>query len=152
MVRRIDRGLALLFCIAALCGSLYAQTEKTITIRLLDGKTGDPRVASGFLVRINHEKTVHANWVVQSEDGTGTLTLPEGATLLSIHGTYEDSMLTYVNCDSAAEKAKPVDHWYVVSEIMTSGIVTPNHCVKPKEPPNLRPSPSLASLSCLCGG
>lgn len=133
MVRRIDRGLWLLFCIAALCGSLYAQTGTTITIRVLDGKTGDPREASGFLVRIDHEKTVHANWVVQNTDGTATLTLPEGATLLSIHGTYDDSTLTYVNCDSADEKTNPVDHWYVVSEIMTSGIVTANHCVKPKD-------------------
>ncbi len=131
MVRSIDRGLVLLVCMAALCGSLCAQTKKTVTIRILDGKTGKPLPASGFLVRIDHEKTVHANWVAQNEDGTGKLTLPDGATLLSIHGSYDESMLTYVNCDSAAEKANPVDRWYAISEIMTSGIVTSDGCVKP---------------------
>lgn len=138
MFRRMDRGLALLVCVAALGGSLCAQTKKTVTIRLLDGKTGEPRVATGFLLRINHEKTVHANWVLQSEDGTGKLTLPDGATQISIHGTYEDSMLTYVNCDSAAEKAKPVNHWYAISEIMTSGVVTPDGCVKPDKAAKLK--------------
>ena len=61
-----------------LCGCLFAQSEKTITIRMLDGKTGKPIEASGFLVRVDHEQTVHADWVVQNEDGTGKLTLPRG--------------------------------------------------------------------------
>jgi hypothetical protein len=124
---------------AALCGSLCAQTKMTVTIRILDGKTGKPVPATGFLVRIDHQKTVHADWVAQNEDGAGKLTLPQGASLLSIHGTYDDSMLTYVNCDSAAEKANPIDRWYAISEIVASGIVTPDGCVKPGMAPKLKP-------------
>lgn len=130
MARRIYQRLSLLFCMGALCGSLCAQTGKTITIRMLNGKTGKFLAASGFLVRIDHQEAVHADWVVQNEDGTAKLTLPEGASLLSIHATYDDSMQTFVNCDSASGKASPVDHWYAISEILTSGLVVPDGCVK----------------------
>jgi hypothetical protein len=139
MVRRIGRGLSLLFCIAALCGSLSAQTEKTITIRVIDGKTGKPFAASGYLVRINREETVHANWAVENEDGTGKLTLPENATQLSIHVTYDSSTLTYLNCDSASEKTNPIDRWYAISEILTSGVVVPNGCIKPGATAKFKP-------------
>jgi hypothetical protein len=124
---------------AALCGSICAQTGKTITIRVVDGKTGKPLVAAGFLVRINHEETVHANWSVVNEDGTGKVTLPEGASLLSIHVTYEETTQTYVNCDSASEKKNPVDRWYAISEIMTSGVVVPDGCVKPSAAAKFKP-------------
>ena len=73
MVRRTLGMLTLLLCAAALCGSLSAQTEKTITIRMLDSRTGHLIATSDFLVRINHEETVHPNWVRQNEDGTGNI-------------------------------------------------------------------------------
>jgi len=139
MVRRIGLGLSLLFCMAALCGSICAQTGQTITIRVVDGKTGKPLVAAGFLVRINHEETVHANWSVVNEDGTGKVTLPEGALLLSIHVTYEETTQTYVNCESASEKKNPVDRWYAIPEILTSGVVVPNGCVKPGATAKFKP-------------
>jgi len=139
MVRRIGRGLSLLFCMAALSGSICAQTGKTITLRVIDGKTGQPRAASGYLVRINHEETVHANWVIESEDGTGKLTLPENASLLSIQVAYDNSTQTYVNCDSASEKKNPIDRWYAIPEILTSGVVVPNGCVKPSAATKYKP-------------
>jgi hypothetical protein len=116
---------------AALCGSMYAQAAKTITIRMLDGKTGKLIESSNFLVRIDHQQTLHADWVVQNEDGTGTLTLPKKALLLAIQGTYDSSEKIYVNCDTAAQKENPVEHWYTVSEILTTGIIAPNECGKP---------------------
>jgi hypothetical protein len=95
---------------------------------MLDAKTGKLITTSDFLVRIDHEQTVHANWVVENEDGTGKLTLPDGVTVFSIHGAYDSSTVIYVNCDSATEKVDPVDHWYKVSEILTSGVLAPNNC------------------------
>jgi hypothetical protein len=124
---------------AALSGSICAQTGKTITLRVIDGKTGQPRAASGYLVRINHEETVHANWVIESEDGTGKLTLPENASLLSIQVAYDNSTQTYVNCDSASEKKNPIDRWYAIPEILTSGVVVPNGCVKPSAATKYKP-------------
>jgi hypothetical protein len=133
MVQKTRRMLNLLLCMTACCGSLCAQTEKTITLRMLDGRTHKLVAASGFLVRVDHEKTVHANWVVQNEDGTGKLTIPNDASVLSVQGTYDHSMQTYINCDSAADKANPIDRWYAVSEIMATGVAAPNDCEKPKE-------------------
>jgi len=133
MLRRIFSGFILLFCIAVACGNLLAQSEKTITIRMLDGKTGAPVPNTGFQVRIDHEKTIHSNWVEQNEDGTGKLIVPNGATVLSIRGTYSSSMYIYVNCDTAADKMISVDRWYAISDILTSGVVAPNFCGKPKD-------------------
>ena len=71
---RIYRVLALLLCMAASCGCLCAQADQTITLRMLDARTGKLIETSYFLVRINHEETVHANWVLQNQNGTGKLT------------------------------------------------------------------------------
>jgi hypothetical protein len=90
-------------------------------------------VASGFLVRINRQDTVHADWVKISEDGPVKLTLPADATVVSIRATYDSAMSTYANCDSAREKQNPVVHWYDVSAILNSGVVAPNGCGKMTE-------------------
>ena len=127
-----------MFCLAAFCGCLCAQTGKTITVRMLNGKTGKLIATSNFLVRIDHEQTVHADWVVQNEDGTGKLTLPGSAAALSIKATYDGAMYVYVNCDAATGKGNPTDRWYGVSEILTSGVVAANGCVKPKDAAKLK--------------
>ncbi len=143
-MRRIAHRLfQLLLCLAALCGSARAQTGQTITIRMLDGKTGVPIATSNFLVRINHLEPVHGNWVKQNEDGTGRLTLPAGAEEVSIHATYDSAMLTYINCDAdknrgSADHAPSGDHWYTVANILTSGVVAPNGCVGKKIPEKLQ--------------
>lgn len=132
MVRRTLRAFLLIVWTAALCAQLHAQTGKSITIRLLDGKTGRAISASGFLVRADHQPAVHGDWVSQNEDGTGELKVPAGASVISIHASYENSMEIYVNCDSAKQIATASDLWYPVSEILAQGIVAPNGCVKPK--------------------
>jgi hypothetical protein len=131
MVRRTYCILALFVCIAALCGTVRAQAVKPIIIKMLDGRTGKLVATTGFMVRINHEETVHANWVVQNEDGTGTLTLPLDASILTIQGTYDSSMEVYLNCDAGA-KTETSDHWYTVSDILATGVVAPNGCGKQK--------------------
>jgi len=139
MLRRTARGLTLLFCTVAFCGSLLAQTDRTITLRMLDGKTGRPILASGFLIRVDHDQTIHANWVVPNEDGTAKLTVPKGANVVSIQGTYDDSTQIYFNCDSANGKDNPIDRWYEISDILTSGIVAPNGCGKPSNAAKIKP-------------
>jgi hypothetical protein len=118
---------------AAFCASLCAQTQNTITVRILDAKTGHLVENSNLLVRADHQEAVHADWARQKEDGTAELKLPPEAVLLSIHATYDSSMETYVNCDSANEKRNPADRWYKVSEILASGLVAPNACGNPQE-------------------
>jgi hypothetical protein len=126
------------------CAHLSAQAVKTVTLRMIEGRTGRLIATSDFLVQINHQQEQHANWVTQNEDGTGKLTLPPEATEISIHGLYDSSMSIYVNCDGQKGKGileeqglkeTPVspDHWYSIADILASGIVAPNGCVKKKD-------------------
>jgi len=147
MLRLTHRMFILLVCMAAFCGLLCAQTGKTITVRMLDGKTGKLITTSTFLVRVDHEPTVHANWVAPKEDGTGTLTVPRSASLLSIRGTYDSSMTIYVNCDSASEKTNPIDRWYPIAEILSLGVAAPNSCVKPAEAVKFKPLAKLKPVA-----
>jgi hypothetical protein len=131
--RTAFRSLTLLLCAAALCASLSAQTQRTIIIRMLDGRTGKLIAASNYLVRIDHDQSVHANWVAQSEDGPNKLTMPSTARLLTIQGTYDSAMLLYFNCDAAGDKDKTADHWYEVAKILATGVAAPNACAKPRD-------------------
>jgi hypothetical protein len=110
---------------------------------MLDSKSGNLIATSQFLVRIDHQETVHGNWVVKNEDGTGKLTVPASADVLSIHATYEDTTQVYVNCDAnkdvgTSAHAAGLDHWYKISGILTSGVVAPNACVGKKVPDKLQ--------------
>lgn len=125
------------------CGSLLAQAQKTITLRMIDGKSGKLIATSDFLVRIDHQETVHANWVTMNEDGTGKLVLPGDASLLSIHASYDSSTSLYVNCDTnkeykASHQGTVPDLWYSLSEILAKGIVAPNDCIGNKVPDKLQ--------------
>jgi hypothetical protein len=143
MTRKSYGALFLLVCSAVFCVSLAAQATKTITIRMLDSRTGKLIATSDYLVRINHEKTVHGDWVVQNENGSGKLTLPADATEVMIRATYDLATLTYVNCDTnkdrgSSERAASLDHWYSVADILKLGVVAPNGCVGKKVPDKLQ--------------
>jgi hypothetical protein len=147
MIRRAFPGILFLLGVSAMCsslsGSLAAQTEKTITVRMLDSRTGRLIATSDYLVRFDHEKTGRGNLVTKNEDGTGTLTVPGNATVLSIRATYESNTLTYANCDASkdvgsSEHAPSLDHWYKISDILTMGVVAPNGCAGKKVPDKLQ--------------
>jgi hypothetical protein len=133
MIQRTHRAVYLLLCLFVFCGLACAQAQKTITIRMLDSRTGRLIATSDYLVRVNHEQTVHANWVTQNEDGTGKLTLPDDATVLSVRATYESTTRIYVNCDAdsghglLASDPSP-DRWYKISDILELGVVAPKGC------------------------
>jgi hypothetical protein len=143
MVLKSQRVFAIAVCLAAFCISICAQTEKTVTVRMLDSRTGLLIASSNYLVRIDHRQEEHGNWIVKNEDGSGNLTLPPDAELVSIHATYESAMLIYANCDAdkdrgTAEHAPSQEHWYPVATILSSGIVAPNGCVGKKVPEKLQ--------------
>lgn len=143
MARQTLRALQLLLCIAAFCGVLYAQAPKTITLRMIDGKSGKLIATTDFLVRVDHQETIHANWVTLNDDGTGKLTVPDDASLLSIHASYDGATSLFVNCDSnndtkGMNPGYVVDRWYSVSDILTKGVVAPNDCIGKKVPEKLQ--------------
>jgi hypothetical protein len=130
MVRRIFCAVTFGLAVTAICGVLPAQTEKTITMRMLDSRTGHLIVSTDFMVRINREDTVHGNWVKQNDDGSAKLTLPPNATVFSAQGKYDSGMTPYLNCDAVKDKDTEGARWYTISEILTSGVVATNHCSK----------------------
>lgn len=125
-----------LFCAAWMSAAtmlslpLHAQDVNTIHIRLLDGKTGQPVKADNFLVRVDHHETVHNDWVQIADDGTVTVTLPGDAKEISVKATYDMSMETYINCETAKESDKERDTWYPIADILKTGKVASNECSK----------------------
>lgn len=142
-IRPAHRLFLLWVCIAALCGSLSAQDQKTVVIRMIDGRTGLLIASSNYLVRINHQKLEHGDWVQKNEDGSGNLTLPADAELLSVHATYDTATHIYANCDAdkdhgSAERAPSPDRWYSIASMLASGVVAPNNCIGKKVPEKLQ--------------
>jgi hypothetical protein len=143
IMARPYRVFLIFVCVAAFCGAEPAQTDKTITVRMLDSRTGLLIASTNYLVRMNHLEAVHGDWVRKNEDGTGNLALPADADVISIHATYESATQVYVNCDTnkdrgSADHAANPDRWYPVATILTSGLVAPNDCVGKKVPEKLQ--------------
>lgn len=136
------------FLFTAFAGALLpAQTPKTVTLRMMDWRTGRIISTSDFLIQINHQQAEHANWVQLNDDGSGKLTLPPDANLVLIHGKYDSSMSLYVNCDSEKKTMVPTlnmpgdEHWYPVDDILKSGIVAHNGCGRGKDDSKFVPKP-----------
>ncbi len=133
MVRPTHKALSILLCAAAFFYSIYAQAQKTITLRMLDSRSGKLITNASFLVRVNNEQTIHADWVTANQDGTGKLTVPDSATVVSVRATYENTISFYVNCDASKDRAASDqdasrDRWYKVPDILALGVVAPNGC------------------------
>lgn len=111
-----------------------APATHTITVRVLDGRTGKPVSPSNLLVRIDKLKQVHSDWVRQDDDATGFVTLPKTAMLVSVEASYDQSMEVYVNCDSAPVAYPGERHWYAIQTILRAGLVVPDGCEKKKHP------------------
>lgn len=105
---------------------------KTITITMLDGKTGKPMVPDNYIVRFNHLNAIHSELLKLNDDGTGIVSVPDNATFISVQGTYRGSMEIYVNCDAGMEKDTSTLHWYSIAEIESTGVTAANECYKGK--------------------
>jgi hypothetical protein len=124
------RALASFALTTAFCIALNAQAVQTVSIRLLDGKTGLPVKASNFIVRVDHNDTFHPDWVKINDDGTVVVTLPADAKEISVKATYGMGIDTYVNCDAAKESDKERNIWYSIATILSAGMVAPDECAR----------------------
>jgi hypothetical protein len=143
MTRSKTALLLLLLSLGASAAPSADQPAKTITVRMLDTRSGKLIVSSDFLVRIDHQTTVHGDWIKLNEEGTARLTLPADATALSVRATYDSNTHTYINCDvdkarPSAERDTAADRWYSVADILTLGVVAPNNCIGKKVPDKLQ--------------
>lgn len=128
--------VALLAPLAALTLHVYAQNsqpaERIITIVMADGKTGKTMTPDNLVIRFNHLNAIRNETLSLGDDGSGKVKVPDNATVISVQGTYHNSVDIYVNCDAGMEKDTYTRHWYSVADIIKTGITTPNECYKGK--------------------
>lgn len=134
-MRRWRIALAVGVWMGAMCAiaQVGAPKTQTITVRVLDGKTGKPVSPSNLLVRIDKHALIHSDWVRQNDDATGFATLPAAAKLVSVEAAYDESMEIYVNCDTAPVSYPGERRWYPIQEILHSGLALPDGCQKRKK-------------------
>jgi len=129
----IGRLLMFVTCLNMACLVQFSRAQEKITVRVLDGKTGEKISPNNLEARINRQQSYHIEWVKMNDDGTVQLTLPDNATALSVRATYANSIDYYVNCDMARQKDTSAESWYPVKDILTDGLAIPNDCVKAKD-------------------
>ncbi len=130
MLRQFIRAILLV----AILAPASAQTGKTtITLRILDGKTGEKVTPDNIQVRLKNDRKIDTTWVRQGDDGDAEVVIPGGVTSISFRATYDSSMAYYVDCDVARQKDTTSESWYPVADILSGGIKITNDCLKPKE-------------------
>jgi hypothetical protein len=120
---------------------VVAQTGPTVTIRILDAKTGDPINPSNLLVHVDHKDEPFNEGLKLNGSDPATAVLPPTATLLAIEGAYDSSTQVFINCDTDSGKDSGTLKWYSIAEIMKTGVVTQNVCYKGKYQHRLNISP-----------
>jgi hypothetical protein len=141
----MDRPMRRLLWLAACAGLALvpqAWAQKKITVKVLDGKTGEKISPNNIEVRINRQSSYHVEWIKLNDDGTAELTLPDNATSVSLRATYGNSTEYYVNCDMAKQKDTAADSWYPVGDIISDGLVIPNECVRSKDAAKVKVDPT----------
>jgi hypothetical protein len=138
LLGRIGAGALLLFYMMIVSRTLFAQDGRTITVRMVDSKTGQPIATSEIEVRIrvpvtsSQTKGIPPVYVRPNKDGVGTATFPIAASDIRVYASYGKANWSYVNCDSVQDRGSTQEHWYSISEILTTGIAPPNFCSKRK--------------------
>jgi hypothetical protein len=138
-IKEIASSPPLLFWMVLLCGTLSAQTNRTITIRMLDSKTGQQITTSEFQISfralpdLSKISDLGPYWK-EGGERHGILDIPfePGTTSIAVHSSYGVANWSYVNCDCVKDRGAYQEHWYSISEILTSGLAAPNRCSKRK--------------------
>jgi hypothetical protein len=118
-----------------------AKPGPTVTIRILDGKTGQPINPSNLLIHLDHRDEPSNEGLKVNGDYTSTAVLPPGGKLLAVEGAYNASMEVYVNCDTDTGKDSGTLKWYSIADILKTGIVTDNLCYRGKYQRKFKVSP-----------
>lgn len=121
---------------------LSAQTPKakpvTVTVRVLNGHTGERVVPDNVEVRIDRQLATHVEWVKLADDGTATLTLPATATSISVRATYENSTEYYINCDVSKQRDSSHETWYPLATVLSEGLIMPDECDRARNARDLK--------------
>jgi hypothetical protein len=140
-IKEIASRLSILCCVILLCGTLFAQPDRTITIRMLDNKTGQQITTSEFQISFQTLPDLSKipgldHYWMEGGERHGILTIPfePGTVSIAVHSSYRIGFAnwSYVNCDCVRDRGPYQEHWYSISEILASGIAAPNRCNKRK--------------------
>jgi hypothetical protein len=149
MQRRLNCLLLLAACAANAGFAQPGYAQKKITVRVIDGRTGEAVTPDNLEVRINRQQAYHLEFVKMNDDGTAELMLPDNATALALRATYDNSMEYYVNCDVAQQKNTASQTWFPVEDVLKDGLLMPDECRKGKNMPQAHHAgrnPLLAAL------
>lgn len=113
-----------------------SEDTANITLRMLDGKTGQPMSTSesqldfwvGTSLQPTQRADIGSRSVRPDKSGSAEITLP-AASFISVHARYGNAGSDYVNCDRIKTRAP---FRYSVSQILTTGVAAPNYCSKRK--------------------
>lgn len=119
-------------CVPLICAQQSQRQPRTITLIMVDGKTGRTMIPDNFVIRFDHRDAIRNETLTLNDDGTGKLKLPADAKLISVQGAYHNNIDLYINCDAGMEKDTSTLHWYPISDILSNGLSTPNECFKGK--------------------
>jgi len=118
---------------------VHGQTNRTITIRMFDSKTGAPITNSEFRISfqalpdLSKIPGLDPYWMEGGErHGNLAIPLEPTATSIAVHSSYGPANWNYVNCDCVKDRRPYSEHWYLIADILKSGIVAPNRCNKRK--------------------
>lgn len=131
-VERKSASLLLLFWLLVMWGPSSAQSDRFITIRMLDSKTGEPITSQEFRILFqalpdpSKISGLDSYWM-EGGERHGILRIPfePGAATIAVHSSYGLANWSHINCDFVKDRR---EHWYLITDILNSGIVTPNHC------------------------
>lgn len=127
------RQLICAILLTAFAGAAFAQDRKTITLRVLDGKTGEKVTPDNIKVSFKNNSKIDTTWVKLGDDDKAEVRIPAGATVIALKATYDASTSYYVDCDVARQKKTTEETWYPIADILSAGLKIPNDCVKPKD-------------------
>ncbi len=118
------------------CSQSPSGQDRTIIIRMLDSETGKQIPTYSFTVYFG-ESLKSARWgrppdlwVHPDKEGTGQMTPPRNAAVLSLQAPDGPDGWAYMKCDTVSKFGRYRDHWYSINTILGSGIVAPNQCSK----------------------
>jgi hypothetical protein len=116
--------------------SIVPCEAQTITIRLLDAKSGKPLVDKNITVTWNNSFHIDGVVVRIGKDGSGKIDVPASAKSFSLDEGPKDGKepyrIAYLDCN-VKESSNP---WpIVISDVLQRGVVPGNNCGKSKAQP-----------------
>src|SRR5215469_14335504 len=78
-----------------------------------------------LLTQLENQRLIRSMFA-QTRTVAGELSIPAHVTDISVFAYYSPAHWGYVNCDSVRDRTRK-DHWYTVSQILSTGVAAQNY-------------------------